>query len=228
MNPYKIEIPMLPFEQARQWRGGGGFMYQEKMDGEFATLAWGASCPEGHRALLAGERLADGRFVAFDLVELAGADLRSVPCRERWQELCNLAREFGPGVELVRTGNGGEFLEAVLAAGGEGVVAKELASPYGWGVWKAKRAEVFYGMITEKRADGRSGVRVGLISKAGLATAQPGADLPDGGWLPARAVFDRVRVGSVVKLVAFGRQTSGLLREARFDKDTPTSWLVRY
>lgn len=240
MNPYKIEIEPVPLEIARRWRGGGGWMYQEKCDGEFATLALGASCPGGHRALMAGERMDDGRFIAFDLVELDGGPIVNVSLMGRWRELVALSPLFPASVELVRTGSGAEFLEAVLAAGGEGVVAKDLSCPYGHGVFKAKRAQVYYAVITEKRADGRSGVRVGLLPGPDAIVPQPVScpdsassprrlqDLPDGGWLPARAVFDRVRVGSVVKLTAFGQHASGLLREARFDKDTATSWLVKF
>jgi hypothetical protein len=38
--------------------------------------------------------------------------------------------------------------------------------------------------------------------------------------------FDRVRVGSVLKVEAYGLHRSGLLREARLDRDAPDSWMV--
>jgi hypothetical protein len=46
------------------------------------------------------------------------------------------------------------------------------------------------------------------------------------GKLPLRSRFDQVRIGSVLKVEAFGLTARGMLREARLDRDTETSWLV--
>lgn len=67
------------------------------------------------------------------------------------------------------------------------------------------------------RRDGRSSVRLCH------------ADGSDAGWIALRGEkFDRVRHGSLLKVEAFGLTAKGLLREARIDKDSPDSWLVRH
>lgn len=40
----------------------------------------------------------------------------------------------------------------------------------------------------------------------------------DCGWCPCRAAFDRIRLGDVVEVAAFGRHASGKFREARLLK----------
>lgn len=231
----KISIPLVPLDEARRWRTGNGWLYQEKMDGRFGIVRCRLT-----GTTTVGEHVADGRFVAFDLVQLGTEDIRNWPLRERWRAL-KAIHNLPAMVSIVPAVNGGEGLEAVLAAGGEGVVAKDLSSPYGMGLWKAKRQEVFYCAVTELNQTGRQTVRLGLLPSGLLPSViydlrdfQPGADtplqdLPDAGWMPLRGTkFDRVRVGSVLKVEAHGRHPSGLLREARPDQDTPDSWLVRW
>jgi hypothetical protein len=47
------------------------------------------------------------------------------------------------------------------------------------------------------------------------------------GKMPLRGgKFEQVRVGSVLKVEAYGLTAKGLLREARPDHDAPGSWLV--
>ena len=96
LKPRKIVVPLA---EGLRWRGGGGFIYQEKMDGCFSTLATG-----GH--VLAGERMKDGRFFAFDCLAVDGQDIRHRTTRERlnalrgwFQESKNLA-PINPGGRL--------------------------------------------------------------------------------------------------------------------------------
>ena len=39
---------------------------------------------------------------------------------------------------------------------------------------------------------------------------------------------DQIRVGSLIKVEGFGLHPSGLIREPRPCKDTPTSWLIQF
>jgi bifunctional non-homologous end joining protein LigD len=73
-------------------------------------------------------------YFAFDLLELDGADLRDLPVEERKARLAALfaAIEIGPRVLYVEhlAIDGRRFFDAVVAAGGEGIVSKRLGSRY--------------------------------------------------------------------------------------------------
>lgn len=219
----KPEKILVPIAEALRWRGGGGYLYQEKLDGEFAHWTDG-------QTMIVGERLAGGRFGAFDCIAWQGEDIAAWPTSERmrvlrgwFQDVKNrLAGTLAPPgwsqdakIFICPEGNGGEFLEAVLARGGEGVVAKELSAPYGR-MFAAKRVQTFFCVVTD-RDEFRASVT--------LADAVTGEAR---GKMPLRSRFDLCRVGSVLKIEAFGLTAKGLLREARPDKDTPSSWLVKF
>ena len=72
-------------------------------------------------------------------------------------------------------------------------------------MWKVKRTESF-DLICAERNEWRGSIRL----------AGPGGE--DYGWCPCRAQFDRVRLGDVVEIEAYGRHASGKLREARFKR----------
>jgi ATP-dependent DNA ligase len=113
-------------------------------------------------------------------------------------------------------GQGGEFLEHLLREGGEGVVAKPLAGTFGAGWLKCKRVQTFRVVVA-----GIDPMR-GSVKLCDAATGE------DRGKLALRSRFDHVRVGSVLKVEAFGLTARGMLREARLDSDFPGSWLVSY
>ena len=152
-----------------------------------------------------------GQFYAFDILNCEGQDLRSLPLSERLKAL--------DGMNLLRpaSGPGGAFLAAVLEHGGEGVVAKRLDAPWGVPWYKAKRSQVHYCRV------------IGLDQWHGSVIL---ADRDSGekrGKLPLRGCkFEMVRVGSILKVEAYGLTAKGMLREARPDHDAPGSWLVRY
>jgi hypothetical protein len=50
----------------------------------------------------------------------------------------------------------------------------------------------------------------------------------NGGWIALRTRFEAVKIGSVLKIEAYGQHASGRLREARLDQDAPGSWLVAH
>lgn len=116
---------------------------------------------------------------------------------------------------LSRTGSGGEFLEALLSAGGEGVVAKPLDSPFGVGWLKCKRVETFDMLVTD------IDLARGSLRLADLSTGD------DRGWCPAKASFQDVKIGDCVEVLAFGLTPKGRLREARFVRVRPDKTVAR-
>lgn len=177
---------------------GRGQLWMEKKDGVWANkvTAFG---------IIIGEQMKDGDFWAFDCVQFGDDYLWGEPFQYRFYKL----QQFAPlGLKIVPSGFGPEFLEAVLARGGEGVVIADLDAPYGTGLTKCKRFETHDLIITEKHAY-KSSIHLG--SAAG----------EDFGWCPCKAAFDSVRVGDVVEIEAFGRYASGKLREPRFIRLRP-------
>ena len=207
---FKPKLESVPLAAGLRWHGGNysGFMFQEKSDGrhEFADIGG---------AVVNAERMAGGELVVNDIVSRQGQDMRGESTWNRWAELQSLA-PFAGNIRLCRVGQGAEFLEAELAIGGEGVVAKPLDAPFGANWFKCKRSQVF--LCAVAKLDHMRG----SVELADAATGQAR------GKLPLRGKFDRVRVGTVLKVEAFGLTERGMLREARLDRDTETSWLVSY
>jgi hypothetical protein len=216
MTVQKPKIESVRLADGLRWRGGGDYHFAEKMDGEFA-LEEQAGC------LVAGERLADGRFFAFNVAQAFGEDVRRRPFRERlslldaWTAIGSApGYPWQPHWRRPASGNGGEFLEAVLARGGEGVVASHWAAPWGVMQFKCKRSMVCLCAV------GALDHYLGSVELFDAATGQPR------GKLALRRRFDQVRVGSVLKVEAFGLTERGMLREARLDRDAPGSWLAKW
>lgn len=199
-KPRKIVVPLA---EGLAWRGGGGFRYEEKMDGRFHIREVGAS-------VVAGELMKDGRFFAFDCLAIDGQDIRRAPLRDRL-ECLNRFSFLRPA-----TGCGSEFLEAALSRGAEGVVAKHLDAPYGE-MFACKR--IWEGLCAVTGFCG--GVQSVTIADA--ATGQPRGKV---------ALFggkcDRVRIGSILKCVGMNLTARGSIREPRVCTDTPESWLVKF
>jgi ATP-dependent DNA ligase len=181
---------------AWQWRG---FHLSEKMDGVWAVREF-AGC------LVTGEAMRDGRFFAFDIPRAFGEDIRPRAWTERSAALDELFARLNPKLNWHRctTGSGSEFIEAILARGGEGVVCKPWQAPFGVAWCKVKRCETFDCTVAEQN-----------VSRGSIRLALAGEDC---GWMPCRAAFDRIRLGDVVEVAAFGRHASGKLREARFKR----------
>jgi hypothetical protein len=242
----KLPFVSVPFEAGRRWRGDADHLFQEKADGQWMTEpleflghwlvaeqmrpapAARATVPQNSPGGQTPPCPDRARFVVHNIVGIDGEDVRHRPLRERWAELVRIARDFPPYIRLCRIGAGGEFLEAIVSGGGEGVCVHDLNAPWGAQVIKCKRSQVFYCAVTELNP-WTGAARLGYLPEF------PGSSCPDfrpdgdAGWLPLRGgKFDRVRVGSVLKVEAYGRTAKGMLREARLDKDTPDSWLVRY
>lgn len=217
-HPVSITVPL---SVGRRWRGGQGWCYQEKIDGERAMLSSGQLFGRSraipfiipaslNNCCLDGE-LAGGAFHAFDVLSINGQDLRPEPLRFRLGALSELIKEANsPAVRSVAIGQGGEFLEAVLARGGEGIVAKHLESTYGepesW--VKCKRVETHDCIITEIHPAKQS-VRLVLN---GL----------EAGWCAIIGKqFMRARVGRCIEVSCHSIHPSGKLREPRFIRFRP-------
>ncbi len=217
----KPTLQPVPLADGLRWRGGGPFLFQEKADGVhcFVTCAAGVSDPPvfnvlkngwsqevelqtRHYSLFNAEQMPDGSIILNDLIFLDGQDLRREPTRVRWAELqrCEVR---GARCQVCASGNGGELLEAILARGGEGVVAKAWEAPFGVNWYKCKRSETFDLRISEIDY-ARGSLR--LASEAG----------EDRGWCPARAAFEALRPGQIVEVAALCLTAKGKLREPRF------------
>lgn len=186
-------IRPVSLKQAHKF-SGVGFIAQEKMDGVFSFLEW-------QKCVLAGERMMDGSFYAFDILKIQCDDCRRSRYGDRWQALIDLAPHFTDKIRLVKSGVGGEFLDAVLANGGEGVVFKNVEGYWGVGQWKAKRTETFDVRVVEKLRNA-----VAIEFEDGNAGRVP---------IYGRA-FEIVSVGDVVEISAYCRTVSGKFREPRF------------
>lgn len=201
MNTQTVTRPIygvtsLKAALAWHWRG---WHLSEKMDGVFALRQF-AGCT------VTGESMRDGRFFAFDIPVAFGQDVRRLPWTERSAALDELFSRLNPKLNWHRcaAGAGAEFIEAVLANGGEGIVAKPMAAPFGVAWLKVKRKENFDCTVIEIN-----------IARGSIRLALDGQDC---GWCSARAAFDQIRVGDVVEIIAYGRHASGKFREARFKR----------
>lgn len=223
MNTIRPPFESVPLAVGRQWRGGAGFLYEEKLDGVFHAREYRGSFGS---CMIVGELVGGkcGSHYAFDIVHYAGQDLRALALRDRLKVLGELqAGELRGEFLRPASGQGGEFLEAVLARGGEGVVAKPLDAPYGALWYKCKRVETRDCVILEKHSGGKSSVRLGEVAPP------PGTGIIDRGWMPLRgSKFDQVSCGMVIEVTAYGEHASGLFREARPFLNSAGELKIRY
>lgn len=207
MKPTKTIIPV---ERAlAEWRDPT-MLYQVKEDGCFEER-------EMAGALIAGERLSSGEFIAFDLLAINSSflDLASAPLTHRWPMLKRIA--LPPGCRLVESApNGADLLQRVLARGGEGVVAKRWDDPFG-PMLAAKRSQNFLCRISAFNGGANS------VKIEDAATGDPRGNVP----LRAGKI-EQVRVGSVLKVVGMLETRSGKIREPRLCSDAPNSWLAAF
>lgn len=175
---------------AFDWRG---WHLSEKMDG-----VWDVRTFSGWT--ITGEAMPDGRFFAFDII----ADL---PWIEREKLLTELFARIGSEINWHRcaTGAGAEFIEAVLARGGEGVVAKPFASYFGFDWVKVKKVQTEDCLVTEIHTFKRS-VR---LSQNGV----------DRGWCSVGS--NKISAGCVIEIAAYGLTENGKFREPRFVRTRP-------
>lgn len=203
----KPQKQIVPLPVGLSWTTGG--LFQQKLDGKFATV-------EVAGGILAGESVR-GHFTAFDCVGWQGADVRGEILAERLKMRNELCRAANIQIVPEAIERGGEFLETILAAGGEGVVCKLFSASWFAPMLACKRLETWLCRVTSTAAGKQS------VSIADATSGQP-----RGGVALFGGKADCVRVGSIVKVEGFGLHASGLIREARPCKDTADSWLYQF
>lgn len=197
-KPTKIIVPITA---AQSWRAAE-FRLEEKVDGRFDVRAIDG-------LTVAGEAMGDGRFVGFDCLAVDGQSIADQPLRARLGQLLRLPQLLRPV-----TGHGVEFIEAVLACGGEGVVAKRWEAPYDAAMFAIKRIIEVRCVVTE----------ILPFQAVKIADAQSGADR--GKVKIAAFKLSKIRVGSIIKVVGMNLTETGMIREPRLCTDSPDSWLV--
>jgi hypothetical protein len=195
----------------QDWRG---WLVQEKSDGQHEFLTHAGS-------VFNAEKMPDGGRVLNDLIVCAGQDVRRASTAARWQMLNELARagELPQGARLSRAGFGVEMIEAEAGRNGPADIAvcKPLGAPFAVEWCKVKFAVPHLVIVSALNY---------ATGSVAMVDAQTGAAR---GWLPLRGgKFERVRVGSILKVVSAGLTARGRLREARPDNDAPASWLVKF
>lgn len=200
----------MPLEVGLSWHGGGDYIYEEKVDGWYCELdASGLYFRNTSKPLpstlpielqdcrLVGE-LKAGIFHAFDIIHKGNRPLWRLALDERLPWLESAQAHFAEWMRPIRRGNGGEFLEAILSEGGEGIVAKHLGSFFGkGGAWvKCKRQETHDCRVISFDADKMS------------------VELADGRG--RCKVSDQLAAGDIIEVSCHSVHRSGKFREPVF------------
>jgi hypothetical protein len=200
---------IVPVETAlREWNVAGGLV-QEKKDGQFAII-------QVEDFVITAEKMRDGGIWAFDLVTLAGRDMRGEPLGTRWRELIARAGTLTAfGIKIVPSAKGevgNTFLASILAAGGEGAVRKSWLSLYWTPMEAAKRGGIWICRVAS----------TGGTQSVGIVDAETGADR---GRVALRGgKCDQVRVNSIIRVEGLNLTELGKIRQP-----VPARcWLVSY
>ncbi len=156
------ELPDLPCRSAT-------------LDGEIVAFVDGK--PSFQALQSAKSRKPDIRFVAFDLLELDGKDLRKLPLEKRRHQLSKLLRGQHDHVLFSRSlsADPDTLMEQAQETGLEGIVAKRLTSRYedgertgAWTKWKAERSGIFVAAGIVPNGRDFEELIVGVRDKEGL------------------------------------------------------------
>lgn len=217
------ELPQLPTlileEQAARYFDDPGWGLQEKADGENRILlieggavrgtnrrglfvdipqAWvGAAGAQAGRTVIAGEHVGDA-FMAFDLLELHGQDLRDAPFIERFGHLGKVAGTvpWMTVLELELSAEGKRRRAAeLLASHREGYVLKALDAPFSAGRSSTSLKFKFNQSATCEviRVNAQRSVAVGLRDEAGAMVDLGNVTVPPNEALPAVGALVEVR-----------------------------------
>lgn len=179
--------------------GFEGYCHSQKFDGRWAVMHIGQST-------IVGELMADGKFMAFDIVECMSADLQSFPLHQRLDVLDEFWLDHKNDFELVEhfTGDHREFLTQMIADGKEGIVLKSLNAPFGSPWVKVKNVQTWDVLVVGKEAP--YNLVVELCAEDGKKHTCR---------CPARKEFDRINLLDIVEIAGFGL-TEKSIREPRF------------
>ena len=193
------------------------------LDGEIAGATWNQTM----RLLASGE--AGNIFHVFDLPVYAGTDLRALPLRERLARLDALLARLPAGGAVAptpRTAPAAGIVESIWAAGGEGIIIKDLGAAYISGdrsAWtKVKQTQTDEGVITGfEPGNGKYANTVGAV----ILSQYRGAQLVEGCRVSGmrddgRRSLDASWRGKVVEF-AFQMRTAGSYRHPRWLRPRP-------
>jgi bifunctional non-homologous end joining protein LigD len=170
--------------------------------------------------LLDGEAMGDA-LVAFDLLELDGGDLRSLPCRERLLLLLQLVPLGGSPVHAAETAceptHKAELLERLRVGNKEGAVFKRLAAGYtpgrpttGGDALKLKFTETASFVVTahnEQRSVALGLRRGSQLVPAGNVTVPPNHPLPaEGSVVEVRYLYAFPESGCIYQPTYLGER----------------------
>jgi bifunctional non-homologous end joining protein LigD len=157
-------------------------------------IARAVAASEVSSLILDGELLGDA-FVAFDLLELDGRDIRQSAYHLRLALLKGVTNLDGADIRLVETavtsGDKRRLCDRLLAEGKEGVVLKDVDAPYVSGRPASGGSQLKYkfyetasfvvGTINNQRSVGLCLIRDGKPVPAGNVTIPPNSEVPHSG-----------------------------------------------
>ncbi|MCU0771523.1 MAG: hypothetical protein MUE94_07115 [Verrucomicrobia bacterium] len=219
-NPVEFE---LPYEEGLLLDIRPEWIAEEKVEGVRAVLEFGrlqtrhtrmaapGPVPDSWKSHAFDGVLAGQTYFLFDVLMLDFEDTRKRPFFERRTLLRTLA--LPEWCRLIPTGkNIGEFVEAVVHDGGQGVVLKSLLQPYGKAEWiKVERTATEDVVIMAIHSDDRC-VTVGQFR---------GNNLVDCGTVFMGSLLAEAYPGQVIE-VAVGKRSSAIpFKSARFLRFRP-------
>ena len=154
-------------------------------------------------------------FAAFDCVTANGKSIAHLPMNDRLFQMEVALSRYSDEFPLIIAKTVTD-IDAVFAAGGEGVVRNEWSEPYGK-ITVCKAGEIYLCRVCS--IGGSQSVGIEIVE------VQPGGITPKPCFVPLRGgKCDQVRVGSLIRVSGMGLTNDGKIREPQPCRD----WLVQY
>jgi len=219
-NPVEFE---LPYEEGLLIDIRPEWIAEEKVEGVRAVLEFGrlqtrharlaapGHVPDAWRSHAFDGVLVDKKFILFDVLMLDFEDVRRRPLFERRTILRSL--QLPDWCRLVSNGkNIGEFIEAVVHDGGQGVILKSLLQPYGKAEWiKVERTATEDVVVMVIHEEDRC-VTVGQFQDDALI---------DCGTVFMGSLLSQAWPGQVIEVAVAKRDLSKPFKHARFIRFRP-------
>ena len=224
----------------RTGQGGVFPIERELMSLPVGTVVDAEVIAPGESAAKVLTRLAHGgELVAmvFDVLEVAGADIRSLPLEKRRESLVKLIRPGNPTVKvsqamMLRPRQADELHDELVKRGAEGTVSKDPRSPYVEGktqaTVKVKHSETIdveiIGFEAGKGATNQAKLAAFKVRlESGVETT---TKVPDNRTREAVTANPDAYLGRIIELKHYGLSEDGVPRHPTFerwreDKDTP-------
>ena len=198
-----------------------------KYDGEASSVKIGGAVirTEFMRTLISGHRYTDsdremfkrwpgGWHAALTVMELHGENVLQYSTQERDRFMASLVPHFTPDIILAESVTD---VEATMASGAEGICAVDLSAPFGSmfvvkGFWE--------GVCEVAESPG---------SSQSVAICDPVTKQPRGRCTLSGGKIDRVKQGSLIKVLGMCLTDDGKVREPRVDNTSGgDSWLKQF